>query len=195
MVMQVSEKKNYTTAEYLEREVQAEERHEYRNGEIILIPGGMPNHNQITLNLASTLNFALRQQNCQVFITDQRLWIPSRNWYTYPDIMIIEQPLELQIGRRDTVMNPVFIAEILSLSTQDYDRGDKFAAYRTIPSFREYLLIDQYRTHVEHYVNTAPQQWTFREYDDPTATLSFSFFNLQLPVAELYINVTFTEEN
>jgi Uma2 family endonuclease len=189
MVMQVSERKIYTATEYLELELQATERHEYRNGEIIAMTGGMPNHNQIAGNLYATLNFALRGSNQRVFFADQRLWIPQRNSYTYPDVMVVAKPLEFQPGRQDTVINPSFIAEVLSKSTQDYDRSEKFAAYRSIAGFREYLLIDQYTIHVEHYVKIAPQQWTFSEYDNPSVTLSFDTLNIQLSLAELYINV------
>lgn len=90
--------------------------------------------------------------------------------------MVVPQPIELQTGRKDTVVNPCFIAEVLSKSTQNYDRSEKFIAYRSIPTFQEYLLIDQYRIHVEHHVKTAPHQWLFSEYDDPNATLPLSQF-------------------
>jgi Uma2 family endonuclease len=89
------------------------------------------------------------------------------------------------------VINPVFIAEILSKSTQNYDRSEKFATYRTIPTFKEYLLVDQYRIHVEHYVKTGVNQWTFSEYDDPNITLSLNTLELQILIADLYENIDF----
>ncbi|NJP09397.1 MAG: Uma2 family endonuclease [Leptolyngbyaceae cyanobacterium RU_5_1] len=188
MVMQASEPRTYTAEEYLELELASETRSEYRNGEVILMTGGTPDHNQIALNLSGTLNVSLRRQPYRVFVTDQRLWIPERNLYTYPDVMVVEKPLELQAGRTDTVMNPCLIAEVLSKSTQDYDHGEKFVACRAIASFREYLLIDQYSIHVEHYVKTAANQWLFSEYDDATVTLSFNVFELQIQIADLYEN-------
>ena len=103
--------------------------------------------------------------------------------------MVIEKPLQLQIGRTDTVTNPCFIAEVLSKSTQDYDHGEKFSAYRTIDSFREYLLIDQYKIHVEHYVETAANQWLLSEYDQPNVTLSLSAFEAQIEISSLYENI------
>jgi Uma2 family endonuclease len=103
--------------------------------------------------------------------------------------MVVEKPLQLKTGRTDTVINPCFIAEVLSKSTQGYDHGEKFSAYRTIESFREYLLIDQYSIHVEHYVKTAANQWLFSEYDDPTVTLSLSAFEAQIQIIDLYENI------
>lgn len=86
-------------------------------------------------------------------------------------------------------MHPCFIAEVLSKSTQNYDRSEKFAAYRTIPNFCDYLLIDQYAVHVEHFTKTAAHQWLFSEYDDPDITLSFSALGFQIQIADLYDNI------
>ena len=184
-------KKTYTVDEYLEQEISSPYRHEYRNGEIILVRGGTPNHNQITLNLAGALNFALRRQPYHVFVTDQRLWVPQMQLYTYPDVMIIQQPIELEEGRNDTVMNPLVIAEVLSKSTRSYDKDEKFAAYRTIPSFREYIIIEQVEPHVEHYTKTEGQAWLFREYDGLDATLSLDKIEFTIALADLYDKVDF----
>ena len=177
---QALDQRTYTREEYLEFEIASQERHEYVDGEIRLMTGGTPDHNDITSNLVVALKLLLKGKSYRVFITDQRLWIPDRNLYTYPDVMVIEKPLQLQTGRSDTVMNPCFIAEVLSKSTQDYDHGEKFSAYRTLDSFREYLLIDQYTIHIEHYVKTAANQWLLSEYDDPNATLLLSAFEAQI---------------
>ncbi|MBC6432205.1 Uma2 family endonuclease [Nostoc sp. HG1] len=194
------ETKHYTVEEYLELEIASEIRSEYCDGEIIPMTGGTPNHNDIAGNLYILLKSALKGKDYRTFYADQRLWIPSASLYTYPDVMVLPKPLELQTGRKDTVVNPCFIAEVLSKSTQNYDspaetlreRGEKFVAYRKIPTFQEYLLIDQYRIHVEHHVKTAAHQWLFSEYDDPTITLSLSTFELQIQIAELYENIDFS---
>ncbi len=194
---QALEQRTYTREEYLEFETASEERHEYVNGEIRLMTGGTPDHNEIAINLATLLKSALRGKPYRIFGADQRLWIPNRNLYTYPDLMVVEKPLQLQTGRTDTVTNPCFIAEVLSKSTQDYDpcgiceaaHGEKFSAYRTIESFHEYLLIDQYQIHVEHYVKTAANQWLLSEYDDPNVTLSLSAFEAQIEIIALYENI------
>lgn len=152
--------------------------------------GGTPEHNRISGNLYIALSLSRRQKPYETFHVDQRLWILDRNLYIYPDVMIVDT-LQLQAGRTDTIINPCFIAEVLSKSTQDYDRGEKFVAYRTIESFKEYLLIDQYSIHVEHYVKTAAHQWLLSEYDDPTVTLSFSIFEFQIQIADLYETIDF----
>lgn len=188
---QALEQRIYTPEEYLELELASETRSEYCNGEIIPMTGGTPDHNELAINLASLLKSTLRGKPYRIFATDQRLWIPARNLYTYPDVMVTEKPLQLQTGRTDTVINPCFIAEVLSKSMQDYDHGDKFSAYRTIESFGEYLMIDQYSIHIEHYVKTAAHQWLLSEYDDPSVTLTLRTFDIQIQIAALYENIEF----
>ena len=191
MIMQLKEKKVYTPEEYIDIEVNSEERHEYINGEIILMTGGTPNHNQIALNLSGALNFALKRQPYRVFVTDQRLWITRKRIYTYPDVMVVQGDLQLQEGRRDTITNPLMIAEVLSDSTRNYDKDKKFAAYRTIPSFQEYLLIDQYTMHIEQYFKTEQKRWTFSEYDDANETVSLNSIPFQIMLEEIYDKVDF----
>ena len=186
-----AQKKFYTIEEYFELELTSERRSEYRNGEIVPMTGGTPEHNRVSGNLYIALSLSLRRKPYETFHVDQRLWIPNRNLHTYPDVMVVEKPLQLKSGRTDTLMNPCFVAEVLSKSTQDYDRGEKFVAYRTIDAFKEYLLIDQYSIHVEHYVKTAAHQWLLSEYDDPNVTLSFSVFDFQIQIADLYENLDF----
>lgn len=194
MIVQTLEQRTYTVEEYLEAEIQSEERHEYVDGEIIPMTGGTPNHNKIAGNLYATLNFALKRQPYEVLITNQRLWIPDRNIYTYPDIMVMTQPLEYLEGRRDTLMNPLVVVEVLSKSTEAYDRGDKFKTYRTLSSFQEYLLIDQNKVSVEHYTKTEPPKWMFLEYNDLNSTLSFGSIPVQIEWADLYDKVEFESE-
>jgi Uma2 family endonuclease len=134
MIAQV-ETKTYTAQEYLEAEVNSQERHEFINGEIILMAGGSPNHNEITSILNAILRVSLKGKPYSIFASDQRLWVPQLNNYTYPDVMVVAKPIELQSGRTDTITNPLLIAEVLSKGTKAYDRDEKFAAYRSIPSF------------------------------------------------------------
>lgn len=191
MIMQPQAHKLYSPEEYLELEINSEERHQYIKGEIIAMKGGTPNHNKITLNLSSALNFALKCQPYDVFVTDQRLWITEARIHTYPDVMVVTQPLEYAENRRDTLTNPLFIAEVLSKSTRAYDKDDKFTAYRTISSFQEYLLIDQYRIHIEHYSKTEPYKWVFIEYDNPQAIVSLFSLDFQIEIGEIYNKVDF----
>ena len=193
-MMIAAEQRYYSPEEYLELEVNSEEHHEYIDGQIIPMTGGTPNHNQIALNLSGTLNFALKRQPYRVFMTDQRLWIPKKRIHTYPDVMVVQGQLEFQAGRRDTIANPLMIAEVLSKSTKSYDRDEKFAAYRTIPSFREYLLIDQYTLHVEQYSKTDSNRWIFTEYEEEDGTISLASIPCEIVLADIYDKVDFEDE-
>ncbi|MBE9009687.1 Uma2 family endonuclease [Pseudanabaenaceae cyanobacterium LEGE 13415] len=185
----ITQTEKTTIEEYLEFELNSDERHGYINGNIVLITGGTPDHNELSIALATFLRSGLRGQPYRVFATDQRLWIPEPSLYVYPDVMVLERPIQLQPGRTDTVINPCFIAEVLSKSTQNHDRSEKFLAYRSIESFREYLLIDQYKIQIEHYVKTAANQWLLTLYNDPNAVLTLNAFDVQISIAELYENV------
>lgn len=191
---QASDRRLYTSEEYLEQEVNSSDRHEYLDGEIILMTGGTPNHNKIAGNFYAALNFALKRQPYDVFVTDQRLWIPATRLYTYPDVMVVSQPLTFAEGRRDTLTNPCITAEVLSKSTRSYDKDTKFAAYRTIPSFQEYILIDQYALHVEHYIKTDARKWVFLEYEAPTDVLILSAVSFQIELIEIYNKVDFNAD-
>lgn len=162
MVAQVQTPRTYSPEEYLAIEIESETRNEYINGEIIPMSGGMPNHNRIVVNIASTLNFAFKKQPYEVFVSDQRLWIPQRRIYTYPDVMVVNGDLALQEGRKDTITNPTLIVEVLSKSTRNYDQAQKFEAYRTIATFQEYLLVDQYSHSVQRYVKTGVKNGNFK---------------------------------
>jgi Uma2 family endonuclease len=185
------ESKTYTAEEYLASEIESEFRHEYRNGEIVQMTGGTPNHNEITGNLIFLLKAALPGKVYTVFVTDQRLWIPERKMYTYPDVMIMQRPVALQMGHKDTVMNPILIAEVLSASTGAYDRGDKFEAYRTSESFQEYLLIDQSQMRVEQFFKQSANQWLFTEHKGGEARLALESGGVEIGLAALYENVEF----
>lgn len=192
MIAQI-ETKTYTAEEYLEAEVNSLDRHEFINGEIVLMAGGTPNHNEITSILNAILRVSLKGKPYSIFASDQRLWVPQLNNYTYPDVMVVAKPIELQSGRTDTITNPLLIAEVLSKGTRAYDRDEKFAAYRSIPSFQEYLLIDQYRLQVEQYSKTDANKWIFSEYGVIGDRLMLTSVSVEVSVADLYENIEFSE--
>ena len=192
MIAQV-ETKTYTAEEYLEAEVNSLDRHEFINGEIIPMAGGTPDHNEISANLIGALKLALKGKPYRTFNSDQQLWIPQLNNYTYPDLIVVAKPIELQSGRTDTITNPLLIAEVLSKGTRAYDRDEKFAAYRTIPSFQEYLLIDQYRLRVEQYSKTDANKWIFSEYSCAGDRLMLTSISVEILVPDLYENIEFVE--
>lgn len=186
MILQAESKKLYTPQEYLNLEETSELRHEYIQGEIIPMTGGTPEHNELVSILNAILRVELRGKPYSIFVADQRLWIPAQNLYTYPDIMVVPRPLERQPGRSDTLMNPILITEVLSKSTKGYDRDEKFAAYRTLPTFQEYLLVDQYTPHVEQYVKTQANKWIFTEYQGLDAKISLESIPCEILLADLY---------
>ena len=187
------ETKTYTAEEYLEAEVNSQDRHEFLKGKIVLMTGDTPNHNEITSILNAILRVGLKGKPYSIFASDQRLWIPQLNNYTYPDVMVVARPIELQSGRTDTITNPLLIAEVLSKGTRAYDRDEKFAAYLTIPSFQEYLLIDQYRLQVEQYSKTEANKWIFSEYSCIGDRLSLTSVAVEISLADLYENIEFGE--
>ena len=189
--MQLIAKQYYTPEEYLELEATADYKSEYIDGQIIAMAGASINHNRISLNLSSGLNFAFRNQNYEVFMGDMRLWIPQKLIYTYPDVIIIADEPEFFNNRTDTITNPQVIIEVLSKSTKSYDREDKFAAYRTIPTFQEYLLIDQNRIHVEQFFKTGKKRWTLCEYDEEDENISLETVSFEISLQNLYNKVKF----
>jgi Uma2 family endonuclease len=189
--MQAKEPHYYSPEAYLELEAAAAFRSEYYNGQIFPMAGGTPNHNRIVVNLGSALNVALTDQTYDVFTSDLRLWIPRKNLYTYPDVMVVAGELLFAEGRQDTITNPVAIVEVLSESTKNYDRGEKFEFYRTLFSFQEYVLIDQYKIHVEHCVKTTDNKWLLAEYEDVDTALSFASIPFQISLAAIYKKVLF----
>jgi Uma2 family endonuclease len=183
----------YTPEEYLELEEKAEYKSEYRDGEIIPMTGGTTNHNKIALNFAANLKFGLKKQNYDVYIGDVRLWIPRYRQHTYPDIMVIQGEPIYTGANTTTVMNPLLIAEVLSKSTSNYDQSDKFMYYRSIPEFKEYILINQY--HVMQYVKTDDSKWIFTELQSESDILTLETIDFQIALSDLYEQVNFTQVN
>ncbi|MEK0179414.1 MAG: Uma2 family endonuclease [Oscillatoriales cyanobacterium] len=198
-ILQVTEQPTaqdyFTPEEYLALEEAAEYKSEYLDGVIIPMTGGTTNHNRISLNMSIALRLALKGLDYDVFIGDVRLWLPKKRFYTYPDVMVIPGKPEYYNNRQDTVMNPQAIVEVLSKSTKAYDRTDKFKLYQTIPTFQEYILIDQSQVYIEQYCKLANKRWSYRQYDEEDATLVFNFFQVEVALADVYEKVDFEAEN
>ncbi|MEH2254971.1 Uma2 family endonuclease [Nostoc sp.] len=189
--MQITQQRYYTPEEYLELEEVADYKSEYIDGQIIPMAGGTANHNRISLNLSAALNFAFRQQDYEVFMGDVRLWISQKRTYTYPDVMILAGEPEFFNNRRDIILNPQIIVEVLSKSTKGYDREDKFQAYRTISTFQEYLLIDQTQIHIDQFSKIGKKQWTLREYDEEDQAIALVTVPFEISLQDLYNKVKF----
>jgi Uma2 family endonuclease len=176
----------YTPAEYLALEEKAEERHEYHNGAITLMTGGSLVHNCIAGNIFACFKSALRGKPTKAFIGDLRVWIPETQRYTYPDVFVIQGSPEFHESRTDTILNPALIIEVLSQSTSDYDRGDKFKTYRSIASFQEYWLVDQYQMQVEQYCKTDNHYWLYRTYEKVEDLIQSPTLELEMALKDIY---------
>jgi Uma2 family endonuclease len=186
-----TDKSTYSFAEYLQLEETAAYKNEYQDGEIVPMTGGTTDHNKIALNFAAYLKFALKGQKYNIFIGDVKLWIAQYRQATYPDVMLIEgEPIYYETGKT-TITNPRLIVEVLSKSTQNYDQGDKFLYYRSLPEFQEYILISQSRPYVMQYNKTEENKWLLTEYEGENASLSLTSVNFDLSFKEIYEGVTF----
>jgi Uma2 family endonuclease len=185
---------SYTPEEYLELEEKADVKNEYRNGEIIPMAGGTTNHNKLAGNFYTILNVALNDLDYETYIGDVKLWIPRYRIFTYPNVMVIAGGPIYYTKNTTVITNPLLIAEVLSQSTRDYDQGDKFLYYRSIPKFKEYILIDQTKYHIMQYVKKSENQWIFTEYETEDAILNFSSINnVNLSLKQLYKKVNLSE--
>jgi Uma2 family endonuclease len=186
-----TEKRYYTPEEYLALDEAAEYKSEYLDGEILPMTGGTANHNKIALNFCRIFPLTVSGQNYEIFINDLRLWIPRYRLYTYPDVMVIQGEPVYQGNNTTTVTNPLLIVEVLSKSTKDYDRGEKFLYYRSIPELREYILIDQYKYHVEQLTKTADDKWLFTEYESEDSVLAMDSVEFQISLTDIYDRINF----
>lgn len=195
LIMTVTtDKHTYTFEEYLELEETANYKHEYHDGVIVPMTGGTTEHNRIAGNFYFQCRLNLRQQNYRIFIGDVKLWIPHYQQATYPDVMLIDgEPIYYGSGKT-TVTNPLLIVEVLSKSTQNYDQGDKFLYYRSLPKFKEYILINQSRYYVMQYNKTDEGKWLLSEYEGASSVLSLVSVNLNITFEEIYEGVTFDEQ-
>ncbi|MEG3436949.1 Uma2 family endonuclease [Pannus brasiliensis CCIBt3594] len=188
------EKRHYTREEYLQREETAEYKSEYRDGEIIPMTGATSDHNAIVVNFCSRFKMATRGRGYRIFVGDMRLAIPRYGFYTYPDLMLVRERPIYENDRKTILVNPTVIVEVLSRSTRNYDRGDKFDYYRSIPSFEEYILIDQYRSRVEQFSKRSSNEWLLREIEGEGAILNLSSIEFTLSLSEIYEEVEFSGE-
>ena len=189
------EKHHYSFEEYLVLEETAEDKHEYQDGEIVPMTGGTTDHNKIALNFASNLKFALKRKQYDIFIGDVKLWIPTYRQGTYPDVMLIKGESIYYGSGKTTVINPSLIVEVLSKTTQNYDQGDKFFYYRSIPQFQEYILVSQDQYYVMQFNKTQEGKWLLSEYMGVDSILSLDSVEFQISFPELYENVIFDKPN
>jgi Uma2 family endonuclease len=191
--MSVAEKRLPTGEEYLAWERKAETKSEYLCGEIYAMSGAGLNHNIIASNLNGELRAQLKDRPCQVLGSDMRVQVDTADAYFYPDISGLCGGFEFHDDRQDTYKNPQFIIEILSDSTESYDKGKKFFNYQMLPSLKEYVLVSQKMAAVEVYRKDG-ERWIYQLLRDDTAALKLESVGCEVPFAEIYRNVKFPEE-
>jgi Uma2 family endonuclease len=179
-------KKIFTVQEYLEMEEASEGKHEYYRGEIFAMSGGTITHNIISLKVASRLEQKLRGKSCTPYNSDQRIYIEKNGLFTYPDISVICGEVETRDYDENNITNPVIIIEVLSPSTRNYDRGDKFRLYRDIAGLREYILIDSEAIAIEAFRVNLEGLWELEEYKTKEEVLQLRTIQVSIPLLEIY---------
>lgn len=179
----------YTPEDYLEMERKSEIRHEFIDGEIFEMAGAGKRHNQISANLIRLIGNQILDRDCNIYANDMRVRIASTDKYTHPDIVGICGEEDFEDENEDTILNPLLLIEILSKSTEAYDRGTKFEFYQTIESFNEYLLITQEPFRVEQFIRQDGNIWTYLEFRRPEHIIQLSSIDCTLSLQDIYHKV------
>ena len=191
--MSLQPKPRLTPEDYLALERSADFKSEYFDGEIFAMTGASEPHNLIVINTIRELSAQLKKRPCKVYANDMRVKVSPTGLYTYPDVVVVCGKEQFEDARLDTLLNPTLIIEVLSDSTEAYDRGRKFEHYRHLDSLVEYVLIAQQRPHIESYRRQPDQQWLLTECSGLEATLRLQSIDCDLALAEIYAKVELSE--
>ena len=186
-------KPRLTPEDYLAIERSAEFKSEYFDGEIFAMAGASRAHNSIVLNTGSEIRQHLKNRSCKAYVNDMRVKVNPTGLYAYPDVIVVCGKEQFEDTHLDTLLNPTLIIEVLSDSTEAYDRGRKFEHYRHLDSLVEYVLIAQQRPHIESYRRQPDQQWLLTECSGLDATLRLQSIDCDLALAEIYAKVELSE--
>ena len=177
--------------EYLSFERNADCRHTYYRGEIFAMGGASPAHNLIVTNTVRELSTQLKKTPCRVYANDMRVKVDSAGLYTYPDLVIVCGEQQFDDAQKDTLLNPKVLIEVLSDSTEAYDRGEKFELYRSLASLTEYMLISQNKPHIDHYVRQADNHWLLSAAGGLDARIKLGAISCELALSEVFDKVDF----
>jgi Uma2 family endonuclease len=180
-----------TPEQYLHSERNAEFRSEYLRGEMFAMAGASANHNLILLNAGASLREQLKKKPCRVYPSDLKLRIQATGLYTYPDLSVVCGEPQLESDHGDVLLNPVVLIEVLSDSTEAYDRGKKFEHYRTIPSLKHYVLVAQDRHSIDCFSLNPDGSWSLTACQTPTGMVELATIDSQLSAVEVYDKVVF----
>lgn len=191
-MMSAQPKLRYTLEDYFELERTSEARYEYWDGEVFDMSGVSHQHALVEVNLTFSLTSLLREKPCRVFPANMRIKVPIMPPYRYGDVSVAcGKPEYQEIGGVDALTNPILIIEVLSPSTEAYDRGDKFTYYKSIPSLKEYLLVAQHRPHITQYVKQDDGSWSYCEVNELETVLRLPSIDCELALTEVYRDVEF----
>lgn len=180
----------FTVAEYLDIERSSRERHEFYNGKIIRMAGGSVDHNRIARNILQHLGNEIDKiEGYELFGSDQKVYLPKLNLYLYPDVIVIAEAPIVAEQVSQAILNPILVIEVLSPSTEDYDRKDKFMLYRTLESFKEYAIIQQNSAEVLTMFRNKPHIWEEQEFIGLDQSVYFKSIDVHLPMSLIYKNV------
>ncbi|MBA3631643.1 MAG: Uma2 family endonuclease [Acidobacteria bacterium] len=183
----------YNADEYLALEESAEYRSQFYNGEIFAMAGTSRKHNVIAMNVASSLHFQLRNRPCEIYQNDMRVKV-GENFYTYPDIVVVCGEPQIERKHGENLLNPIVLIEVLSPSTERFDRGEKARLYRLMPSLKEYILISQDKPYIEHFVRQENGGWLLTESAEITEVLQIPTISCELNLSDIYARIDFSEE-
>lgn len=181
----------YTPDDYIDLERKAERKSEYHSGEIFAMSGAGREHNLIVSNVTTILNTSLDERDCEVYASDMRVRTRDKRFYTYPDVVVVCGRPEFDDAAVDTLQNPTIIVEVLSPSTERYDRTAKFAEYRKIESLKEYVLIAQHECRVTSYLRQPDGLWLFQEENSLEEVLRLAAIDCDIPIERIYRKVSF----
>lgn len=181
-------KQYYTEAQYVQQERMSPGKSEYYHGEIFAMSGATREHNLVVANLVRPLGSQLHEQPCEVYPSDMRVRIPT-GLYTYPDVTVVCGEPQFVDDTRDTLLNPLVVVEVLSKSTEAYDRGKKFEHYRSVDSIRHYVLVTVDRAHVEVYSRDPNSQWVLSEANGMVSAIELPAIQSRLVLADVYHKV------
>jgi len=187
-------KRKLTPEEYLEIERKAEYKSEYFNGEIFAMAGAKRNHNKIVGNLTGLVWQHLKGKDCEFYPSDMRVFVPKTGLYTYPDVVVVCGEPKFQDNVFDTLLNPTLLIEVLSETTESYDRGKKFQHYRSIESLEEYVLVSQDEARIEKYLKQGDGFWVLSEAVGLDSEIEFASIECRISLAEVYDKVDFSDE-
>ncbi len=187
------ETKRFTLEQYLAREERSKHKHEFYNGEIKIMPGGTTNHSFISVNFTTALKNAIKNSKKKFFVggSDIGIYIAELDFVLYADALVVFEKVQHKAGTKNLIVNPILIVEVASISTRNFDRADKFEAYKTLPSFKEYILVEQKKVQVESRFIHNPNNWETTIETDLTKNITLRSLGVEISLADVYEDIEF----